>query len=80
MEANSEQTENKKLSDLGLDHLVGLYLSFRLSKETYGINILKVVEIISLIEITPVPNSPKFVKGIINLRGQIIPVIDLRSI
>lgn len=79
MQARTEQM-NVSAEGQGslLEQLVGLYLSFKLSKETYGINILRVVEIISLIEITPVPNSPTFVKGIINLRGQIIPVVDLR--
>lgn len=80
MQSRTDQVEVAGASEaVGLEQLVGLYLSFRLSKETYGINILRVVEIISLIEITPVPNSPQFVKGIINLRGQIIPVVDLRS-
>jgi purine-binding chemotaxis protein CheW len=56
----------------------GKYLTFQLGEEEYGINILKVKEIISMIEITKIPHTPAFVKGIINLRGNIIPVIDLR--
>ena len=54
------------------------YLTFLLGHEEYGVNILKVKEIIGLINITPVPETPPFVKGIINLRGKVIPVIDLR--
>lgn len=54
------------------------YLMFYLNKEHYGIPILKVNEIIGLMDITPIPKTPIFLKGIINLRGKIIPVIDLR--
>lgn len=56
----------------------GKYLSFILGDEEYGIEILTVREIISVIEITSIPNVPAFVKGVINLRGAVIPVIDLR--
>jgi len=56
----------------------GLYLTFTLADEEYGLEILKVREIISLCEITSVPKTPEFIKGVINLRGKIIPVIDLR--
>lgn len=54
------------------------YLMFYLNEEHYGIPILKVNEIIGLMEITPIPRTPAFMKGIINLRGKIIPVMDLR--
>lgn len=54
------------------------YLMFMLDEEFYGIPILKVNEIIGLMEITSIPRTPDFMKGIINLRGKIIPVIDLR--
>ncbi|MGM0419183.1 MAG: chemotaxis protein CheW [Thermodesulfobacteriota bacterium] len=54
------------------------YLTFSLAEEEYGIGILKIREIIGLMNITPVPLTPDFVKGIINLRGTVIPVIDLR--
>lgn len=57
----------------------GKYLSFALANEEYGLEILKVREIIGYMEITAVPQTPHFVKGVINLRGQVIPVIDLRS-
>jgi purine-binding chemotaxis protein CheW len=56
----------------------GKYLTFALAKEEYGIGILKVREIIGMMPITPVPRTPGFVKGVINLRGKVIPVVDLR--
>ena len=56
----------------------GKYLSFSLGKERYGIDILKVKEIIGIMQITPVPHSPDYMKGVINLRGKVIPVLDLR--
>jgi len=56
----------------------GKYLTFTLADETYGIGILKVKEIIGMMSITSVPRTPDFVKGVINLRGKVIPVIDLR--
>ncbi|MDX9786781.1 MAG: chemotaxis protein CheW [Desulfobacterales bacterium] len=56
----------------------GKYLSFSLGSEEYGISILKIKEIIGMMAITSVPQTPKFVKGVINLRGRVIPIIDLR--
>jgi len=56
----------------------GKYLSFTLADEEYGIGILKIKEIIGMMAITTVPQTPDFVKGVINLRGKVIPVIDLR--
>jgi purine-binding chemotaxis protein CheW len=56
----------------------GTYLTFRLQDEEYGIAILKVKEIIGMMEITPIPKMPGFIKGVINLRGKVIPIIDLR--
>ncbi len=56
----------------------GKYLTFSLASEEYGISILKIKEIIGMMTITPVPQTPEFVKGVINLRGKVIPVIDLR--
>jgi purine-binding chemotaxis protein CheW len=58
--------------------LAGKYLTFNLGDEEYGLEILKVQEIIGMQEITKVPRSPEYVKGVINLRGKVIPVIDLR--
>lgn len=56
----------------------GKYLTFILAEEEYGLEILKVREIIGIMDITAVPQMPHFVKGVINLRGKVIPVIDLR--
>lgn len=56
----------------------GRYLIFSLDKETYGIEIKYVIEIIGIQAITEIPELPEYVKGIINLRGKIIPVIDVR--
>lgn len=56
----------------------GKYLTFALGHEEFGLEILKVREIIGYMEITAVPQTPAHVKGVINLRGQVIPVIDLR--
>ena len=55
------------------------YLTFKLGSEEYGLEILKVREIIGIMEIMQVPQTPDFVEGVINLRGKVIPVIDLRS-
>ena len=57
----------------------GKYLTFALGSEEYGLEILKVREIIGYMEITAVPQTPAHVKGVINLRGQVIPVTDLRA-
>ena len=56
----------------------GKYLTFALAQEEYGLEILKVREIIGYMDITAVPQTPHHVKGVINLRGKVIPVIDLR--
>jgi purine-binding chemotaxis protein CheW len=56
----------------------GKYLTFTLAGEEYGIGILKIKEIIGMMPVTRVPQTPEFVKGVINLRGRVIPVIDLR--
>ena len=56
----------------------GKYLTFQMGKEIYGIEILKVQEIIGMMPVTRVPKTPDFVRGVINLRGKVIPVIELR--
>jgi len=56
----------------------GKYLTFKLGAEEFGLEILKVQEIIKMMEITKVPRTPAFVKGVINLRGKVIPVVELR--
>src|SRR6056297_2340911 len=71
---NTQSTEvQENLSDLA-----GKYLTFNLGDEGYGLEILKVQEIIGMQEITKIPRTPDYVKGVINLRGKVIPVIDLR--
>lgn len=56
----------------------GKYLTFSMADEEYGIGILKIKEIIGMMPVTTVPQTPGFVKGVINLRGKVIPVVDLR--
>ena len=56
----------------------GKYLTFYLADEEYGIEIMRVREIFGMLPITIVPQTPEFVRGVINLRGKVIPVIDLR--
>ena len=67
---------NETLQD-GKSH-EGKYLTFILSNEEYGLEILKVREIIGIMDVTEIPQTPPFIKGVINLRGKVIPVIDLR--
>lgn len=64
--------------DRGVQELAGKYLTFSLGHEDYGVGILKVREIIGVMEITAVPHTPSYIKGVINLRGRVIPVLDLR--
>ena len=56
----------------------GKFLTFFLDEDEYGFEILKVQEIIGMMSVTPVPQTPPFVQGVINLRGKVIPIIDLR--
>lgn len=60
------------------EKLAGKYLTFKLAQEEYGLEILKVQEIIQMQSVTRVPRTPEYVRGVINLRGKVIPVIDLR--
>ncbi len=61
------------------NHSGGKFLTFFLEEEEYGVEILKVMEIIGLMDITPVPRTPGFIRGVINLRGKIVPIMDLRA-
>ncbi len=61
------------------EQLAGKYLTFKLAEEEYGLEILKVQEIIQMQEVTSVPKTPDFVRGVINLRGKVIPVIELKK-
>jgi purine-binding chemotaxis protein CheW len=56
----------------------GKHLTFKLADEEYGMGILKVREIIGLLDITAVPRAPRHIRGVVNLRGKIVPVLDLR--
>ena len=60
------------------DSRAGKYLAFQLGREEFAIQVLKVREIMGIQDITAVPQTPVFVKGVINLRGKVIPVVDLR--
>jgi len=71
--ARQLQQENRTLQEKE-----GKYLTFTLANEDYGLEILKVREIIGMMDITQVPQTPEYVKGVINLRGRVIPVLDLR--
>lgn len=71
-------TVKREMGGLGMSELAGKYLTFSLGEEEYGIGILKVREIIGVMEITSVPHTPVYIKGVINLRGRVIPVMDLR--
>jgi purine-binding chemotaxis protein CheW len=78
----SNATENAaavaEKSDVGAQ-LAGKYLTFKLAEEEYGLEILKVQEIIQMQAVTHVPRTPDYVRGVINLRGKVIPVVDLRK-
>jgi purine-binding chemotaxis protein CheW len=57
----------------------GKYLTFTLADEEYGLEILKVREIMGMLAITSVPNTPHYVRGVVNIRGKVIAIVDLRS-
>ncbi|KKO19520.1 MAG: chemotaxis protein CheW [Candidatus Brocadia sp.] len=76
MQAVKEKERKPGVSETVLRE--GKYLTFVLCGEEYGIEILKVREIIGIMNITPVPQTPGYMKGVINLRGKVIPVVDLR--
>lgn len=78
MEAVLEANPKEHTDSQGTASHGGKYLTFMLSNEEYGVEILKVREIIGIMDITAVPQIPSYVKGVINLRGKVIPVVDLR--
>jgi purine-binding chemotaxis protein CheW len=75
---DSNMSEATHETTTASQNLAGKYLTFTLQSESYGIDVLKVREIIRLTNITAVPQMPAYVRGVINLRGKIIPVLDLR--
>ncbi|MFH1135675.1 MAG: chemotaxis protein CheW [Pseudomonadota bacterium] len=74
----TEANDGSKIAPRSIQGRDGKYLTFELAREQYGLEILKVREIIGMMDITAVPQTPAFVKGLINLRGKVIPVVDLR--
>lgn len=74
----AELSETMDQADMAMADREGKYLTFTLADEEYGIGILKIREIIGMLPITSVPQTPPFVKGVINLRGKVIPVVDMR--
>lgn len=70
----SEIKDDTNTGDVDLEQ----YVSFIISDEVYGVEVLKVQEIIGMTQITHVPNSMSFMKGVINLRGSVVPVVDMR--
>ena len=80
MSSNIEQLQQNIDNTIDEDEesIANMYLTFKLAEEEYGIEIMYVTEIVGLQSITEVPDMPGFVKGVVNLRGQVIPVIDVR--
>ena len=75
---NFDEIKMKQSESANLNSDILQLVSFNIGDEEFGVEILKVQEIIRMVEYTRVPNSPECVKGVINLRGKVIPVIDLR--
>jgi purine-binding chemotaxis protein CheW len=69
---------NPRESAVKTDERAGKYLTFQLGREEFAIQVLKVREIMGVQDITAVPQTPAHVKGVINLRGKVVPVVDLR--
>jgi len=77
-EATERKLPEKQLQDGEEDTQKGRFLTFNLDRESYGIEITHVTEIIGIQPITEIPELPDYIRGIINLRGKIIPVMDVR--
>lgn len=73
----TQNTQQQAKSTEAIDELLQL-VSFRIADEEFGVDIIKVQEIIRMVDITRVPNTPHYVIGVINLRGKVIPIIDMR--
>ncbi|MFK7776576.1 MAG: chemotaxis protein CheW [Gimesia sp.] len=71
--------ETEQGTEESVKNLAGKYLTFYLAKEQFGLPILKVREIIGVMKITSIPNAASYIRGVINLRGKIVPVMDLRE-
>ena len=72
------EVDDMNMAGVATEQLAGKYLTFALGDEEYGVQVLKVREIIKMMDITSVPQVPRYVKGLVNLRGKVIPVVDLR--
>ncbi|WP_370280003.1 chemotaxis protein CheW [Pontibacterium sp.] len=77
----NSSVQNVEETNLGMGVSVGedQYLSFIIAEEEYGVDILRVQEIKGWSKTTPIPNTPDYIKGVMNLRGAIVPIIDLRE-
>lgn len=76
---SSQVADANAILGTDLDNDTDQYLTFILADEEYGVDILRVQEIKGWDSVTPIPNTPEFIKGVINLRGTIVPIIDLRK-
>jgi purine-binding chemotaxis protein CheW len=76
--AQNQVDAKRQAAEYGKGRAGGKFLTFYLAGEEYGIEILKVHEIIGMLSITRVPRTPSYIRGVINLRGKVIPVVDLR--
>lgn len=76
--ANVDTLESAEETTAAVSDRSGKYLTFRLGDEEFGVEILRVTTIIRMLEITIVPDTPHYVRGVINLRGKVIPVVDMR--
>jgi purine-binding chemotaxis protein CheW len=76
--ATAIHTKPENVNSAQADSRAGKYLTFQLANEEFGVRVLKVREIMGLQEITAVPQTPAHIKGVINLRGKVVPVVDLR--
>lgn len=72
------ESDIEKKNDLISSNEESQYVTFEISSETYGVEVLRVKEIVGMTEITSVPNTLSFMKGVINLRGIVVPVVDMR--
>ncbi|MDR1777604.1 MAG: chemotaxis protein CheW [Desulfovibrio sp.] len=73
------QTKDEHMGDSAHDDNLLQLVTFRIADEEFGVDILAVQEIIRLMQITMVPRAPSFIEGVINLRGKVIPVINMRT-
>lgn len=76
----NEATQSAEIDlGIGINAQVDQYLTFIMDDEEYGVDILRVQEIRGWEHVTPVPNTPEYIKGVINIRGTIVPLVDLRA-